>query len=94
MEALDWSRWRFAWGVVGASAPEVLRLYKIVTGRTAEPLPIFGRAYFLISVVFLALGGALAVAWGENNPVKCVWIGASLPVIISTFAGRPPGPPE
>jgi hypothetical protein len=80
--------------VVGAAAPEALRLYKIVTGRTSEPLPIFGRAYFLISVVFLALGGAVAVAWGEENPVKCLWIGMSLPVIISTFAGRPPTPPQ
>lgn len=77
-------------GAVGAAAPEVLRLYKIVTNRSSEPLPQFGYPYFLISLLFVAVGGVFAVAWGENNAFKCIWVGLSLPVIISSFGSRIP----
>jgi len=84
-----WSWWRFTWGAVGAAAPELLRLYNIVTGRTREPLN-FRRSYFLISPAFLVMGGFFSVAWGEDPPFKCIWVGLSLPVIISAYGRKPP----
>ena len=91
MDAEYWSWWRFAWGAVGAAAPEVVRLFKIVSDP-AGSAPRISRPYFPISLVFIALGGAFAVAWGENNPLKCLWVGVSLPVIVSSLASQiPPG---
>ncbi len=87
---LDWSWSRFLFGAIGATAPEVLRLYKIVTDRSSDSLPNFSKAYFLISVLFIGLGGTFAVVWGETNPLKSLWVGISLPVIISTFGARTP----
>ena len=87
---LEWSWWRFLLGALGATAPEVVRLYKIVTGQTEGNLPHFSPHYFSISVIFMGLGGLLAVVWGENNPLKCLWVGVSLPVIISSFASQIP----
>ena len=87
---IDWSWWRFLLGSVGALAPEILRLYKIVTGTSSGNLPQFGPSYILISLLFIGLGGVMAVVWGENNAFKCVWVGLSLPVIISSFGGRIP----
>ena len=41
---------RFFWGMIGAVAPEILRLHRIVTGASKEPLPTFDSPYFLISI--------------------------------------------
>jgi hypothetical protein len=87
---LDWSWWRFLFGALGATAPEVVRLYNIVTGQTEGSLPRFGPPYFSISGLFIGLGGLLAVVWGENHPLKCLWVGVSLPVIISSVAAQLP----
>ena len=89
---LQWAWWRFGWGALGAAAPEIIRLYRIVTdpGATPGAPHRFTFWYFSISLVFLILGGAVAVAWGENNALKCIWVGASVPLIISSFASQIP----
>jgi hypothetical protein len=84
----EWSWWRFLFGALGATAPEVVRLYKLVTGQTAGILPHFSPPYVALSVMFVGAGGVLAVVWGENNPLKCLWVGVSLPVIISSVASQ------
>jgi hypothetical protein len=86
----DWSWWRFLFGALGATAPEVLRLYKILTRHTPELLPNFSLAYFGISVILTGLGGLLAVVWGENHWLKCLWVGVSFPVLISSLASQIP----
>jgi len=30
--------------------------------------------------------GLWAIAWGDDNPLKCLYIGAALPSIVSFFA--------
>jgi hypothetical protein len=86
----EWSWWRFLLGAVGATAPELVRLYKVVTGQSQGKLPPMGPADFGISGLFMALGGLLAVVWGENHALKCLWVGVSLPIIISSFAAQIP----
>ena len=49
-------------------------------------MPVFGRRYLLIPVAFVTLAGFWAVAWGDNNPLKCLYVGAALPSIVSFFA--------
>jgi len=58
---VDWSWLNFLIGAVGATAPEVVRLYRIVTVAPSDPLPMFDKKYFLISLLLVALGGFLAV---------------------------------
>ncbi len=92
---MEWSWSSFFWGALGAAAPEILRLYNIFTGRNPGEPPRFGLGYFLISVFFVSLGGAVAVAWGEHHPFKSFWVGLSLPVIISELAAQfPTGRPK
>jgi hypothetical protein len=92
---LDWSWWQFGLGAIGAAAPEIIRLYNIVTGRTPGNLPLFGPQYFVVSLIFAVLGGLFAVVWGDNSPLKCLWVGVSLPVIICSLASQtPPGGPK
>jgi hypothetical protein len=92
VEAADWTLalasplWRFSWGALGGVAPEIVRLYKINTGASRQAMPVFGRRYLLISVAFVTLAGFWAVAWGDNNPLKCLYVGAALPSIVSFFA--------
>src|SRR5919198_5558449 len=88
--ALEWSWWRFLFGVLGATAPEAVRLYRIVTGQTAGSLPRFSPPYFGISVLCMGLGGVLAVVWGDNHPLKCLWVCVSVPVIISSSGSQLP----
>jgi hypothetical protein len=88
-----WSWHRFFWGAVGAAALEVVRLYKVVTGAAAGILRAFTFWYFLISVLFIVLGGLFAVAWDDDHPVKCLYVGASVPIIISAWRQTPPPMP-
>ena len=53
---------QFFWGALGALAPELVRLYKIVTGPGPRRLPNFDAGYTIISVGFVILGGFVAVA--------------------------------
>jgi hypothetical protein len=80
--------YRFAAGACGALAPEIVRLYRIVSAGDA--VPKFGLPYYFISLLFAALGGGLSVIWDDPNLLKCFWVGVSLPVIVSSFASRPP----
>ena len=86
----DWSWWRFWWGALGAAAPEIVRLYQIVTKRVTEqgrltPLK-FSRTYFIVSPLFFVVGGAVASGWGDNNAMKCFYLGVSLPFVVSSAA--------
>ena len=79
---------RFLWGVPGAVAPEIVRIYRITTGVSKGRLPVFGLRYFLISVAYVILSGFIVLASGKTSPLECMWIGASVPVIISYVQPR------
>ena len=85
------SQANFVWGIVGGIAPEILRLYKLAT--TGHSLGEFGVSYFVITAFYLAVAGAFAIAWKSDNPLKSIWVGASVPVAISAFAASPPPAP-
>lgn len=87
---IDWSLSRFIFGCIGTLGAEAFRLHKIVTNRSKTPLPEFTWKYFLISGALVAVGGFLAVAWGDNTLWKCVGIGLATPVIISTLTSHFP----
>ncbi len=80
---------RFLWGVLGAVAPEIVRIYRIKTGVSKGKLPAFGYPYFLISLAYAVLSGFIVLASGKTSPVECLWIGASIPAIISYLARQP-----
>ncbi len=76
-----WSWPRFGWGVVGAAAPEI---YRIV--RTSD-VSLKNADHFLIvmSILYLFIGGAFAVAWEDNWPLKSIYVGSTFPIWISTW---------
>ena len=80
------------WGGIGALAPEVVRLHTLVTAQGSPLLPTISLFYVTASLAFIAVGGLFAVAWNDDNPVKCLYIGASLPVIVSAWGQSPPPP--
>ena len=90
---MDASLWKFIWGALGAVAPEALRWFRIATGKTRQRVTKNIPFYIFATIFWIAIGGAFAVAWGEENPYKCIWVGASLPVIISGLAAQAPLPP-
>ena len=79
---------RFLWGVLGAVAPEIVRIYRITTGVSKGRLPVFGLQYFSISVAYVLISGFIVLASGKTSPLECLWIGASVPVIISYVQPR------
>jgi hypothetical protein len=78
----DWSWHRFWYGVIGAAAPEVVRIIKLGVGGDIALSPFL----VLVSAVFLFLGGALASAWKEEDPIKCIYMGATFPLWFSAWA--------
>ena len=87
---MDWSWVRFLWGAIGACAPEAFRIYRIATGKTRERVTKSKLFYVVATIAWALLGGAFAVAWGSDQPLKCLWVGVSLPTIISGLATQVP----
>ena len=83
------SRDSFLWGCIGGVAPEVLRWFKIVsTGAQLPHLDWVLYAVFLFLYVIVA--GAVAVAFNPDSPWKGLWVGASLPAIVSVLIQAAP----
>jgi hypothetical protein len=80
---------RFLWGALGALAPEIVRIYRINTGVSKGKLPVFGYGYFVISLAYAVLAGFIVIASAKTSPLECLWIGASIPAIISYLARHP-----
>ena len=72
--------------MIGAVAPEILRLHRIVTGASKEPLPTFDSPYFLISIANSFIGGAVAMAFGAATAANCFMVGAFWPLMMTSFA--------
>ena len=85
----------FVAGCVGAMAPEVVRLYRLRNYAQVHVRHI--RRYILVSVLFVALGGAVAVLLEANSLHAAFYMGASLPALVSAAGGqklrRPPTKP-
>ena len=79
-------RGKFIWGMIGAIAPEVMRLNRIVTGAARGSLPKFDRPYFIISFANSIIGGLVAVALGGDTWANCFIVGAFWPLVITALA--------
>jgi hypothetical protein len=71
-----WSR--FAWGVLGALAPEIVRLYRARLRAFTPP-----RSYWPISVAFALLGGGLAVLFAGSSPASGFYVGLASPFLVA-----------
>lgn len=83
----------FITGVVGAAAPEILRVYNLRSSTTGAP---FSWVYVLYSVPFLLLGGFLAFIMPATTLWEAFYIGLSTPIVINTALrqadrGKPTG---
>jgi ABC-type Fe3+-siderophore transport system permease subunit len=75
----------FAIGMVGAIAPEILRLYTI---RTKPDELRWSPFYFGISLLFAALGGVVAIILPATTAWGAFYAGISAPVLINNAAKR------
>jgi hypothetical protein len=71
----------FLLGAVGALAPEILRLYALRTDRAAFQWSGF---YLLISLLFAALGGVVALVLPATTPYAAFYAGVSAPTVVNT----------
>jgi hypothetical protein len=71
----------FLLGVVGASAPEIVRLYEL---RSTPLRFTWSWFYLIVSILFVTLGGLVAVVLPANNPQGAFYAGISTPVLINT----------
>jgi hypothetical protein len=85
--AWDWNM--FLLGVVGALAPEVVRLYGM---RNDPNLFKWSWFYVIVSLVFVSLGGFVAVLLPAKNPQGAFYAGISTPVLINTAVKKGSGP--
>ena len=76
---------RFGWGCIGASASEVLRLYKLATVDVTSPHPSFGLFYFAAVLAMLLLGGCWSVVLESDKKFLAFYHGATAPIVISAL---------
>jgi len=77
-----WSWHRFAYGVIGAAAPEIIRIYK-----SADLSLVNAHPYMkIMAVLFVLLGGIFADAWQDEHRVKWLYLGASFQVWFAAWA--------
>lgn len=79
----EWAQ--ILYGALGAAAPENVRLFRVVTGRTRESLPRFNKVYFVVTAVFLLFGGVFSFALNPQSPWAALYIGATFPIIVSAW---------
>lgn len=79
--------WVFVVGMVGALAPEIVRLYALRT--KGESITAF---YLLVSLAFAALGGFIAVILPSTTYWGAFYAGISAPIVVSTAAKKGLGP--
>lgn len=82
------SRAIFAVGMIGALAPEIVRLYSI---RTHPARFRWSWFYIVISILFGALGGLLAIALPATTYWGAIYIGISTPVVVNQVLKKTTG---
>lgn len=75
----------FLLGLVGALAPEVVRLYGI---RNDPERFRWSWFYLVISLVFGALGGLMALVLPATTYWAAVYVGASTPVLVNSLVRK------
>ena len=82
----------FLWGCLGGLAPEVLRWFKVVSA--GNPLPHLDWVLYAVFLsLYVVVAGSVAVAFNPDSPWKGLWVGASLPAIISMLVQAGPAVP-
>jgi len=77
----------FVFGGIGAIAPEILRWRRIVT--SPRPIPFRHPVlYVLVSLLFVALGGALAIAFESQSRYAALYVGLAAPTLVSAGLGK------
>jgi hypothetical protein len=76
-----WNWFYFGFGALGAIAPEVARLYKLATDKEQFTWSWF---YVIISLIFAAIGGVIAVILPAMNFLSAIYAGAAWPALITT----------
>lgn len=80
-----WSWSRFWYGCAGGVAVEVVRLLKALPNDALFQSPrLF--LYILISLAMVVMGGVFASSWEADRPIKSLYLGATLPFWMSTWA--------
>jgi hypothetical protein len=79
------STYVFLVACVGAAAPEIVRLYRL----RAHPQLELRWHYLIISVLFFALGGIVALILPVTTLWGAFYAGVSTPVLISRMAAKP-----
>jgi len=72
--------------MVGAVAPEVMRLNRIVTGAARGSLPKFDRPYFVISLPVAHSPSSTAPTSSFDTWANCFIVGAFWPLVVTAFA--------
>jgi hypothetical protein len=83
------SRGAFAWGCIGALAPEILRFFKLISNGLKLP-EIQWPVYALCLFLYVVLAGAVCIAFKPDSAWKGLWVGASLPALIATLVQTAP----
>ena len=75
----------FVAGAIGAAAPEIVRAYRLRHGGISIRHP---RRYWIVSVLFVGLGGALVIFLDATSLYAAFYMGISLPAVVSAAGGR------
>lgn len=74
----------FGVGIVGALAPEIVRLYSL----RSQSGHSFSGFYFIISIIFAALGGFVAFILPATTLWGAFYTGISTPIVVTTALKR------
>jgi hypothetical protein len=84
----------FLFGLLGSAAVEVVEVLAIYKSGRRFPVRYQKTGFWTVRVILGLIGGGLALAYGVQSDILAVHIGATTPIIIETFARRPPGDEE
>jgi hypothetical protein len=82
----------FWWGCFGAVLPQAVRFFLLVAN--GHPLPTLNWfLYGLLLLPYVLSAGLFSVGWKPENEFKAIWVGASLPALVSAIVNAAPSLP-
>ena len=84
----------FGWGFLGSLAIEVVVFCRKVRGDRSSRIPaLYRKPAFIVGRVLLALvAGVVAAAWGINQPIQGLVLGAGTPRLVVWLESQAGGP--
>jgi phage shock protein PspC (stress-responsive transcriptional regulator) len=80
----------FFWGAFGSFEVKVVAVFHVFLSTKPHPSRYQNLGFWITRILLVGVAGGLAIAYGIDKPIVAVHVGASAPIIITSFSQTQP----